>query len=189
MIALPEIAAEIAREAAARRATYPAMIARLKMTEQQAAAEYALCAAWSSDLARYADWMNRAAPRAPIVPVARQHGFIWADRRHGITRELDRRARLYPRWIAAGQLDQAEADQRTARLSALADIYDDGFDWHDSFGTRPPFGRRFARDDDHTPAEAEAIRQWWTHVHATLSARYGTSQQEALHRPRTGQIF
>lgn len=174
------IAAEIAREAQARRAAYPGMIARLKMTEQQAVAEIALCAAWAADVARWGDWLAQVPPRAPIAPVARQNGFSWADRRQGLARELDRRARLYPRWIAAGQLDQADADHRTACLATLAAVYDEGLDWHDSFGTRPPFGRRFAREQEHTPAEVEAIRQWWHHVHATLAARYGTPQQEAL---------
>lgn len=179
MIPPQEIAAELAREGAARRAAYPGMIERLRMTADQADYEMALCAVWQADLARYAPWLTDTLLRIPIAPVLRSGGFSWHDRRNGITRELDRRARLYPQWIAGGSLDAAEAAKRTARLSAMADLYDEGFDWHDSFGNRPPFGARMTAGD-HSPAETEATAQWWHHVHQTLATRHGAPLQEQL---------
>lgn len=179
MIPFPEIAAELAREMASRRATYPRLITKIQMTGEQEQAGYALCAAWQADCARYAVHLSQRPITTPIVPVALQNGFTWHDRRVGIARELDQRARLYPKWIDAMRLDPAEAARRTARLSAMADLYDEGYDWHDSFGTRPPFGFRFYAQD-HTRAEKEAITQWWLHVHTTLAARQDTPLQVQL---------
>ncbi|KUR80942.1 hypothetical protein [Novosphingobium sp. FSW06-99] len=179
MIPHPEIAAELARELAARRAAYPRQVERLQMTQAQADTELALCAAWGADHARYAAVLTATPPIAPIAPVALSGGFTWAQRRGALRQELDRRAQHYPRWIAQGKLDQAEATRRVTRLSAMADLYDEGHDWHDSFGTRPPFGPRFYAPD-HTAPEAEALRQWWTHVHQTLATRHGSPIQEQL---------
>lgn len=179
MIPPHDIAQELTREMAARRATYPRMVERMRMTAEQMATEFALCSAWQADCARYGTWLASATPRAPIAPVALSGGFSWAQRRSGLQRELDQRARLYPGWIAKGQLDPAAAAQRMARLAAMADLYDEGWDWHDTFGNRPPFGARMTAQD-HTPAEAEAIRQWWHHAHRAIATRYGAPVQEQL---------
>lgn len=178
MIPLPEIASELAREMAFRRATYPRLVTKMQLTTEQEQAGYALCAAWQADCARYAAHLSQQPITTPIAPVALQNGFTWHDRRNGITRELEQRARLYPKWIDALRLDATEAARRIARLSAMADLYDEGFDWHDSFGTRPPFGRM---DEIHLPDPIrEARHQWFAHVHHVLATRHGTPQQEQL---------
>jgi hypothetical protein len=178
MIPIAEIAAELAREAAFRRAAYPRMVERLQMSRDQEQAGYALCAAWAADCTRYGAYLSSTPPLAPFAPVARSGGFTWHERRAGIARELDQRARLYPAWVAAGRLDAAEATLRNARLSAMAGLYDDGHDWHDSFGTRPPFGRM---DEIHLPEPMrEARQQWFAHVHHVLAMRHGTPQLLAL---------
>lgn len=170
-----DILAEIQREAASRRAAYPRLIERLRLTESQALAEQQLCHAWAADVTRREAYLANPYPRpAPPLEV-RVHGFTWAERRGGVQRELDRRARLYPKWIAAGELDQGEADTRTARLTALLDIYDDGWDWHDSFGRR--FDLRAQEPD---ADQAEANRQWWAHFHETMARRNGAAAQESF---------
>lgn len=178
MITQPEIAQELARELAARRATYPAMVERMRMTSAAAEREISMAQAWQEDCARYAPWFTGG---APISPQRLTRNFTWADRRRAIADELARRARLYPRWIAGGDLDQAEADQRNQRLAAMAHLYDIGFDYHDSFGTRPPFGPRMtAQDHTEAEAEAEAIRQWHAHVHQVLYTSTDQTQQKEL---------
>lgn len=170
-----DIATELHREAASRRRAYPGMIERLRLTQAQADVEQLLVATWLQDLERYAAYAALPDPRPAPPLMERVNGFTWADRRAGVQRELDRRSRLYPKWIAAGDLDAAEAATRTARLTALLDFYDEGWDWHDSFG------RRFdLRPIDPTPDQAETNRQWLAHIHNTLSRRHGTPQQEAL---------
>lgn len=179
MIPLPEIASELAREMASRRATYPRLVTKLQMTAAQEQAAYALCAAWQADCARYTAHLSQTPPFVPLQPIQRQNGFTWHERRFGITRELEQRARLYPKWIAALRLDPAQAARQIERLTAMATLYDEGHDWHDSFGQRPPFGRRFCASD-HTPAEREALTQWWRHVHQVHTTRYGAPHQEQL---------
>ena len=174
-VSFDDIAAELEREAEARRRAYPGMIEKMRLTEQAAQLEHRLVAAWRADLARYIAYLGQTIPRGPAPYAVRTDGFTWYDRRQGLARELDRRARLYPKWIAAGTLDQAEADQRVARLTVMAEIYDEGWDWHDSFGTRPVL----AGEPTNEP-QAEARRQWWAHYHAVMQSRHGQPAQEAL---------
>ncbi|WP_327195935.1 hypothetical protein [Novosphingobium capsulatum] len=177
-ITAAHVLAEIEREAASRLTVYPKMVQTMRLTAEAAALEQRLCEAWAADLRRWRDWTAQP----PIGPMpAQRHtlGFTWADRREGITRELERRARLYPKWIAAAQLDPAEARQRTDRLTALADIYDEGFDWHDAFGRRPPFGKGMSIEPT-DQADTECRAAWWEHVHQVTTARHGAQPQEQL---------
>lgn len=40
-----------------------------------------------------------------------------------LQREVSLRRRVYPRWVAAGRLTQADADKRIAVLQAILDDY------------------------------------------------------------------
>lgn len=188
-VSTADVLAEIEREAASRLRAHPAMVDKMRMTAEAATREQRLCEAWAADVRRWRDWTAGAPARwqaymagqqVPRCP-AQVHtlGFTWHDRRDGIARELERRARYYPRWIAAGQLDSAEAARRNDRLAVLAEIYDDGWDWHDTFGLHPTLGRTMGSEPT-TPAEAECRAQWHAHVLHVLTARAGGHQQEQL---------
>jgi hypothetical protein len=125
---LSDIAAELAREGKARAKLYPDLVAKGRMTEDQAVAGRAVLAAMATDLDRM---------KSPTRPREETHKFSWAERRQALQRELAYRARFYPKWISEGTLDQAEADRRTRPLAELLAIYDDGFDWRASNGLLP----------------------------------------------------
>lgn len=46
-----------------------------------------------------------------------------ADKRACIERELRMRRRVYPRWVQAGKLSQAEADREVAVMQAILADY------------------------------------------------------------------
>lgn len=133
MIPLAAIAAELAREAAARRRTYPALIDKGRLTTRDAEFEHAALAALAADVALM------MAPPAPCpalgglpfapLPSEATHGQSWQARRDALHRELDRRARLYPGWIDTGRITAADAAHQTACLEALLTIYDEGWGW------------------------------------------------------------
>jgi hypothetical protein len=174
------IAAELTREGKARRRTYPGMIEQGRMTPEQAEHGYQLAAAWLEDVQRFTAYLALPAPRGHAMPAEqRTLGFTWAERRAGIDRELGQRHRLYPRWIEAARLDAAEAQRRIDCLMVMAEIYDDGLDWHDSFGTRPIFPLLTANHVQE-PAQREALAQWLAHVHHVLTARSGEQNQQEL---------
>lgn len=174
------IAAELVRETMARCRTYPSMANQGRMTAEQVKVGLQMAEAWQEDLHRFTSYLALPAPRPHAMPAeARTLGFVWAERRAAIERELAQRRRLYPRWIEAARLDPAEAQQRIDCLMVMAEIYDDGLDWHDSFGTRPIFAlMRATRIED--PAQREAIDQWRAHVHQVLTARSGEQNQQEL---------
>lgn len=175
-----DVAAELTREAAARRRAYPGMIEQGRMTAEDAEAGYRIAAAWLEDLARFVGYLQIPAPRPHAMPFQyRTQGFTWAERRAAIAREQDQRARFFPRSIASARLDAAEAQRRNDRLAVMAEIYDDGLDWHDSFGTRPIFPLITANQVK-DPAQREALEQWLAHVHHTLAARAGETDQQEL---------
>lgn len=161
---------ELRRELAARRRTYPDWITRGRMTQAEADHQLALFEAIAADVERYARFVSTR----QLAPPA--HKFSWHLRREALRREADLRARIFPEWIAKGRLDQAEADRRTAALAAVADLFDDGFDWHASNGLRVLL--------DVTPtnaAQAEAQGQWWAHYTTVMQARgLMAPAQEAL---------
>lgn len=178
------IAAELQREAQARRRTYPGMLEQGRMTPEQAEAGYQMAAAWLHDLCRFDAYLALPAPRPHAMPAeARtpEHlgAFTWAERRAALDRELGQRHRLYPRWVEAARLDPAEAQRRINCLTVMAEIYDDGLDWHDSFGTRPIFPLLTANHVQE-PAQREALAQWLAHVHHVLTARSGEQNQQEL---------
>ena len=176
MIPTPtEIEHELHREIAARAATYPRMIEQARMTSAQAAEEQRLAQAWLLDWQRRAAWLALPIPRP--LPQQQTHtlGFSWHDRITGVQRELDRRTRLYPGWIAKGQLREDEAARRTARLKALHQLYEEGWDWYDSFGRRPDF-----RTEPQTPEIRETNRVWLDYVIETMERRAGVAPQQEL---------
>jgi hypothetical protein len=144
-IAWADLAAELAREREARDRLYPDLVAKLRMTAEQAAHGLAIIAAIAADLPRMqGDW-REGAPG---------HAFTWAERRNALLREAALRARHYPAWIAEGRFAQAEGDRRRACLELLLlRIYEDGFDWRPSNGLPPPYHGR--PGDDYRQALAE----------------------------------
>lgn len=46
-----------------------------------------------------------------------------AEKRDCALREVRMRLQVYPRWVAAGKMTQAEADRELARMRAIADDY------------------------------------------------------------------
>lgn len=128
-----QIAAELEREIAMRRQVYPGRVADGRMTQDEMARQIALAQAWAEDLRRC-----QSPPGNPVTPLpAPRHGFTWADRREGLTRELAFRARVFGRRVAEGAMTRADAAHRTACLEALAARYDDGLDWRAANGLPP----------------------------------------------------
>lgn len=161
---------ELRRERAARERTYPNQIQLGRMTKAEADHQLALIEAIAEDVTRYGRFIATRRMEKPT------HEFTWHIRRAAIARELEQRRRLYPEWIAKGKLEQAEADKATNRLSAVADLYDDGWDWHARNGLRILFNATPANQ-----AEAEAQAEWWTHYRTTMQARgYMADDQKEL---------
>lgn len=152
---------ELRRERDARRRTYPGMVQLGRMQQAEADHQLAIVDALIDDVTRYARWAGTGQP----LPAA-THKFNWHQRRAAIARELDYRARIYPRWIETGRIDAADAARNTERLTALAEIFDDGFDWHARNGLRIFHGY-----DPQTEAEHEAQQQWFTHFTTVMQAR------------------
>lgn len=161
---------ELRRERAARVRTYPGQIQLGRMTQPEADHQLALIDAIAEDVTRYGRFIaTRRMEKAT-------HEFSWRMRRAAIARELDQRARLYPEWIAKGKLEQAEADKATRRLCAIADLFDDGWDWHARNGLRV-----LAHQTPATAAEAEAQDEWHTHFRTVMQARgYMPADQKEL---------
>lgn len=134
-ITYAHLAAECARELAARRRFYPGRVDKGNMTEPEATRELALAAAWAEDVARIR--ACRAEPPWPSPAAPPEHGLAWNLRRAGLLRELELRARIYPREVAGGKLLEAEAARRTACLECLLMLYEDGWDWTASDGRLP----------------------------------------------------
>lgn len=161
---------ELRRERAARLRTYPSQIDRGRMTQADADHQIALLDAVAESVTRWGHFLVRRERQPSESP------YSWHQRRSAIARELEQRARLYPEWIALGKLAQSDADKATRRLAAIADLYDDGWDWHARNGLRILF--------DVTPAnaaEAQAQAEWWDHYRTTCQARgYMAADQKEL---------
>jgi hypothetical protein len=154
---------ECERELAQRRRFYEGRVAKGNMTPEEAKHGLAIAAAWREDVARIrAAWI--ATPGTSPAPPA--HEISWRERRAGLLRELDMRARFYPGWIASGRLLQADADRQVKALECLLAIYEDGWDWRGSDGLTP--FRSAAAD-----AEFNALQ-------ADRAARRGTAQEELV---------
>ncbi|HQS70029.1 MAG: hypothetical protein B7Y36_08405 [Novosphingobium sp. 28-62-57] len=169
---------------AARHRLYPSSVQLGKMTQEEADYQIALIDAMIDDVTRWGRYL--ASPRVhrtaygnfrdPAALTPKTHSFTWHQRRAAITHELEYRARVYPDWIARGKLEQAEADRATRRLSAVADLYDDGFDWHARNGLRILFNVTPT-----TAAETEAQTDWWHHYRTVMQARgFMASDQKEL---------
>lgn len=186
-ITIEALMAELRRELAQRRRFYPQRVREGRMTQAEADHQTAAAAAWLADMERREEFHTRAhaawerykdtqGSEGPwvttIAPAA--HGLSWQARRAALTRELDLRARVYPRRVAEGAMTQATANHQRACLEALADIYDDGFDWRASNGEAPHHGSIRT-----TPEIDQARREWLTHWQ-TVEARRQPATQEAM---------
>ncbi len=166
-ITLAMIAAELEREAQLRRRVYPDRVATARMTPAEAEWQHALCAAWAADVARMiASWFT---PH-PLAPPT--HAVSWADRRRGLARELEFRARIYPDRVATARMTPAESSQRIRCLEALAAIYDDGFDWIAGNGARPAFAQ--LEPDE---ATLQARQDWDAHWRQVNELRHPAQRQ------------
>lgn len=164
------IAAELAREIAARHETYPREIAKGNITQSQAETQIYTMQAIAADLRRFA-----AARDQGVNPLTLDagHRFTWAQRRDAITRELALRRRHYPQWIAKGRLLSTTARQQVNALEAMLLFYENGLDWQASNGIAPAFP-----EPDPTREQAAARAEWLTlaaEIHARL---FPVHQQE-----------
>lgn len=158
-IAWSDLAAELRREHDARAALYPGLIAKGRMTEAEGARGRAVMLAMASDLPRMESrWEQPGTPP--------DHDFTWTERRNALLRELAYRARHYPLWISDGKLNQVDADRRVARLEALLQIYEGGFDWRPSNGLPP-------RQWNGAGAEARQARAEWHAAYFEACLRQG----------------
>lgn len=168
-ISLAMIAAELLREETQRKRFYPGRVETARMTKADMQHELAAIAALRQDVARLeASWFT---PN-PLKPAT--HGISWNDRRHAIGRELNFRRHVYPRQVEEAKLTQHDADHRLACLTALAAIFDDGFDWRASNGATPQF--HLVETDR---AIDQARREWGEHTER-VAAQGSTEKQKEL---------
>lgn len=118
-ITFDAIGAELAREAEHRAAVYKVEVAKNRMTRAQADYGHAIFETMAMDIRRM----------ACSQPPAANPRFTWAERRDALLRELDRRAALYPEWIAKGRLTSQAARRQTECLAAALDAYEGGLDY------------------------------------------------------------
>lgn len=131
-ITMAAIAAELLREQASRRAVYGRAVDKGSMEPREADWQHALTRAWIEDAARFARALAPVDLGQPMLDprtLPPSHAITWQDRRAGLQRELDQRARFYPRWIDKGNLDPAQARHQIACLEALLALYEDGLDF------------------------------------------------------------
>ena len=150
------IAAELLREQASRRSVYKRAVDKGTMDPREADWQHQLAAAWIADCARFAQALAPIAQGRPMIDprtLDAGHTISWQDRRNGILRELDQRARLYPRWIDKGNLDPNQAAHQVRCLEAMLTLYEDGLDFP---GTLADFAPYVAEILDRTsPAEKQ----------------------------------
>lgn len=183
-ISAQQVRAECARELAQRRRFYDRRINEGRMTAEEAAHERTCAEAWLADVDRIiafeaasaAAWerfkANPAEPHVLHLPPP-SHPVSWRDRRAALARELSLRARVYPRRIEEGAMTRAAADHQRACLAALADRYDDGFDWTASNGERPQWASTAPTEETRA-----ARREWDQHRQAVEARRQPATQGE-----------
>ena len=158
-----QLRAELQREADYRRRTYPQMIAKGNMTQAEADWQQAIIAAIAQDL---------EAVIARADHGTRLHPFTWHEKRAALTRELAQRARLYPGWIAKGNMTAEAGHHQRDCLAAMLAIYGEGWGWRAANGVPPGFG-----EVDPTPQQI-ASQAEWHETSIALAAQSG--QQETL---------
>lgn len=119
-VSFAALRAELAREAEARRRTYPGQIDKGRMTAADATWQHGVLAAIQQDCEAV---IALAVPALPACP------YTWADKRGALTRELEQRRRFYPGWIAKGRLTADQAARQIAPLAAMLALYNDGLRW------------------------------------------------------------
>lgn len=130
------IAAELMREESARMEAYKVEVAKGRMTLAQADYGTAIFRTMAEDVRRLdaagghqtraRDLVDQSPAQWPLAALRR---FAWAERRDAIQREIDRRRRLYPDWIAKGRITQADADRRLSLITAALDLFEEGLDF------------------------------------------------------------
>ncbi|GGD74130.1 hypothetical protein [Croceicoccus mobilis] len=152
-VTLADALAELQREYHARDLTFPEWLKKGRMTDTESRYEREIFAAMVNDFRRQI---------AGQPSRTESHGFTWAQRRAALQRELAWRAGAYPEWIAKGRMLQAEADTRTARLSAVLANYEEGWDWHPD------------------PADRRPLHEQWRPVQAAIAATQPDAQQRMV---------
>jgi hypothetical protein len=108
---------------AQRRREAPGLIAKGRLSPQQADRLQGLAAAWAQDAERIRRrWCDQQDAEAT-------HSFTWADRRDGLLQELHLREQRWPERIRKGQLTAPQALQRIEALLCLLTLYEEGWDW------------------------------------------------------------
>lgn len=179
-VSFAQLQRELADEARRRRETYPGMIAKGRMTPEEADYQHQVLAAIAADLegviafpsSRPETGGMETPQGSNISPVDPLPTLSWAEKRNALTRELTYRARLYPVWIAKGTLTEAEAAHRTACLEAMLALYNEGLAWRSSTGHRTHFGT------DPASPEIRQAREEWAETQAALAGQAQTAQKE-----------
>lgn len=183
-ITAEHVRAECARELAQRRRFYQRRVNEGRMMAEESEHELACAEAWLADVDRIiafeaasaAAWerfkANPAEPHVLYLP-APSHAVTWRDRRAAIGRELQLRARVYPRRVEEGAMTRAAADHQRACLEALAERYDDGLDWTASNGERPQWASTAPTEETRA-----ARREWDQHRQAVEARRQPAKQGE-----------
>jgi hypothetical protein len=150
--------AELDRELAWRRRTWPDRVAGGRMPKAEADYGLAILAAIAADV----DRMAHSGPGFPPAP----HAYGWAERRAALLREIEARDRDYPELIAGGRLTADRAAHQLQALRAILWRYDCGFDWRPTNGTPAQSAQDMLDDRPETPqqretwAEMNAIWRW-----------------------------
>lgn len=175
-----DLRTELLREISHRQNTFPRLVAKGQLTQQDADRQLDMFGAMVEDVRRFRlsrEPFDQGKPCINPLAIERAaksslHAYTWYERRAAITREVDYRGQIYPRWIAKGQMTQATADLQVRRLTCLRAVYELGLDWQPSNGVRPHFSAISPT------AEEEASREEWMTIEADIAAREGVAQEE-----------
>lgn len=162
------LSAEIARELKQRIEFYPQRVETLKMSQDAANHQLAVCKAWLEDCARIPDRQILSGVHADNPPA---HGVSWSDRVAGLERELTLRERFYPERVSTLQMTKETADHRIACLAALLAVYEEGWDWIAS--NQAPTSHGAIK----TTAAIEQARREWKEHWLRVEARRNPAKQ------------
>ncbi|MED5545652.1 MAG: hypothetical protein VYD90_10400 [Pseudomonadota bacterium] len=136
-----DLRTELLRESANRKTTLPALVAKGRITREEAAYEQDVIAAILEDAERFRKALAPVDQGKPMhnprtierTEGSSQNDYTWHQRRAALTRELAYRQRLFPEMIRKGRLTQDQADLYTRRLAAMRGLYEYGYDYAPSF--------------------------------------------------------
>ena len=169
------LAAEIDREAGARRSTYPPRVETGRMTQAEMEWQLQLVGAWREDVDRFRRShapLEQGQPAILLQRIPATHGIAWRPRRAAVLRELEQRRQFYPQWVEQSRITPAAAAARIDAFECLLALYEMGFDWIPANGTAAAWDRHPATPDQ--LATREEIKA----VLAEIAGRSVVQQQE-----------